>query len=74
MAIYYRLMVRYHYERQYNVKEKALGVLFSFPPWARLDIKGRHYAKRYWIAVIIMISIVIFLGLVLDPISAVRPK
>jgi len=66
-------MVRYYYERQYNVKEKALGVIFSLPPWARLDEKGRQYAKRYWIAVIVMISIVVYLGLVLHPQFAIRP-
>lgn len=55
VVIYYRLLVRYFYEQQHNVKETTFGALFSFPPYARLDSSGKKYARRYWVAVALLV-------------------
>ncbi len=74
VVVYYRLMVRFHYERHNRLKERTFGAIFSIPPWSRLDERGRIYAKRYWIAVIIMTAIVLYLGMTLNftPFSGAR--
>jgi hypothetical protein len=55
VVVYYRLLVRHFYEQQYNVKESTFGALFSFPPYSRLDTLGKKYARRYWIAVAMLV-------------------
>jgi hypothetical protein len=55
VVVYYRLLVRRFYEQQYNVKESTFGALFSFSPYGRLDALGKKYARRYWIAVAILV-------------------
>ncbi len=66
VVIYYRLLVRHFYEQQYQVKESTFGTLFSFPPYGRLDELGRKYAKRYWIAVGVLVAILLTLALISD--------
>jgi len=61
VVIYYRLLVRYHYEKQYNVKESTFGAIFSFPPYKNLGEPAQKYVRRYWIAVGIMVGAVIWL-------------
>ena len=59
--VYYRLLVRWHYEQQSGARESALGVLFSFPPYTVLADRGRQYVRRYWFAVAIMVLCVAML-------------
>jgi hypothetical protein len=66
VVIYYRLMVRHFYQRQFNVKESTFGALFSCPPYGRLDDLGKKYARRYWVAVAIMVGCLLALAYVTD--------
>lgn len=66
VVVYYRLMVRYCYEKQYGVKENAFGALFSFAPYSRLDPMGRRYARRHIGAVAVMLLVVLSLVLFTD--------
>lgn len=66
VVIYYRLLVRYFYEQQYQVKESTLGAIFSFPPYGRLDELGRKYARRYWVAVAVQLVCLLALAAVSD--------
>ncbi len=59
MLIYYRLLVRYFYEEQHGVKEGTFGALFSFPPYSRLPKLGKKYARRYWMALALFISVLL---------------
>lgn len=55
-------MVKYYYENENNVKESNLGALFSFPPYSKLPERGKHYAKRYWVAMgVLMICITLLI-------------
>ena len=58
MLIYYRLMVKHFYEKEYQVKETAFGTIFSFPPHSKLSATGKKYSWRYWGALIVMLGIV----------------
>jgi hypothetical protein len=51
IIVYYRLLVRYHYEKATGRQESTFGALFSFPPYKILPPAGRSYAQRYWIAI-----------------------
>lgn len=62
VVIYYRLLVRHFYEQQYNVKETTFGALFSFPPYARLSEPGKKYARRYWVAVALLVICLLVLA------------
>ncbi len=66
VVIYYRLLVRHFYEQQYQLKENTFGALFSFPPYGRLDTLGRKYARRYWIAVAVLVICLLALAAVSD--------
>lgn len=67
VVIYYRLMVRHYYEQHNNLKESTFGALFSLPPpGKRLSENGQKYAKRYWIAVLVLITSVVLLALLTD--------
>ncbi len=66
VVIYYRLLVRHFYEQQYQIKESTFGALFSFPPYGRLDELGRKYARRYWIAVTLLVACLLALAVVSD--------
>lgn len=59
VLIYYRLLVRHFYEEQHGVKEGAFGALFSFPPYSRLPESGKKYARRYWMAVALFVSVLL---------------
>lgn len=58
VVVYYRLMVRHCYERQYGIRENAFGALFSFAPYFRLDAGGRRYARRHIAAVGVLVLVV----------------
>lgn len=64
--VYYRLLVKFYYERQHGVRESAFGALFSFPPYKALPEKGRKYARRYWVAVGLLVACVMALAWVSD--------
>ncbi|WP_126456983.1 hypothetical protein [Sulfuriflexus mobilis] len=49
--IFYRLMVKHYYEKENNTKESNFGAIFSLPPHSKLSDKGKHYSKRYWLAI-----------------------
>jgi hypothetical protein len=66
VVIYYRLMVRHHYEQHHRVKETAFGALFSFPPYGQLPEAGKKYARRYWIAVAVMTGCLLAIAAVTD--------
>lgn len=66
VIVYYRLLVRFYYEQQHGVKEGTFGALFSFPPYGRLDTLGRKYARRYWIAVAVLVICLLALAAVSD--------
>jgi len=62
VLIYFRLMVRYYYQCQYQTKESAFWALLSPPPYRRLDKKGKAYARRYLAAVAAMAAILVALS------------
>lgn len=66
VVIYYRLLVRHFYEQQYQVKENTFGALFSFPPYGRLDALGKKYARRYWVAVAVLVVCLLALAATSD--------
>jgi hypothetical protein len=59
VLVYYRLLIKHYYEEQHGVKEGTFGALFSFPPYRRLSEKGRKYARRYWMALALLISVML---------------
>jgi hypothetical protein len=59
VLIYYRLLVKHYYEEQHGVKEGTFGALFSFPPYRRLSVPGRKYARRYWAALILLVFVLL---------------
>lgn len=66
IIVYYRLLVRFYYEQQHGVKEGTFGALFSFPPYAKLPDRGKQYARRYWVAVGILVACVAVLASLAD--------
>lgn len=64
--VYYRLLVKFYYEKQHGVRESNFGALFSFPPYGALPEKGRKYARRYWVAVGLLVLCVMVLAWVSD--------
>ena len=59
VLIYYRLLVRHLYEEQQGVKEGTFGALFSFPPYQRLPESGKKYARRYWVAIALLVTLLL---------------
>lgn len=55
-VVYYRLLVKHYYEKTSGVRESGFAVVFSLPPYSALPEKGRIYARRYWIAVAVMLG------------------
>lgn len=55
-VVYYRLLVKFYYEKHHGVRESTFGALFSFPPYRALPEKGRKYARRYWVAVGLLVA------------------
>lgn len=70
VLIYYRLLVRHFYQEQQGVKESTFGALFSFPPYQRLPELGKKYARRYWVALALLVIVLLVSAFVKD--SAVR--
>jgi uncharacterized membrane protein HdeD (DUF308 family) len=66
VLIYYRLLVRHFYQEHSGVKEGTFGALFSFPPYQRLPELGKKYARRYWIAMGLLISVLLVSAFVKD--------
>jgi len=66
VLIYYRLLVRHFYQEQYGVKESTFASLFSFPPYQRLNDLGRKYARRYWVALALLIIVLLVSAFVKD--------
>lgn len=54
--IFYRLMIKYYYEKENNVKESNFAAIFSLPPHSKLSETGKRYSRRYWIAVAILLA------------------
>lgn len=55
LLVYYRLLVKFYYEKASGTTESAFGALFSVPPYKILPERGRKYARRYWGAVTILV-------------------
>lgn len=66
VLVYYRLMVRHHYEQARGVSEGTFWALLSFPPYACLPEAGRKYARRYWIAFAVLAGCVTVLAMTAD--------
>lgn len=66
VLIYYRLLVRHFYQEQYGVKESTFGALFSFPPYKRLSELGRKYARRYYVALAVLVVVLLISAWIKD--------
>lgn len=66
VLIYYRLLVRHFYQEQQGVKESTFGALFSFPPYQRLPELGKKYARRYWVALALLVIVLLVSAFVKD--------
>ena len=66
VVIYYRLLVRHYYEKFHNVRESTFGAIFSFPPYKALPDKGKKYARRYWVAMAVLVGAVVVLAATSD--------
>jgi len=55
LLVYYRLMVRFYYQKVSGTRETGFGALFTPPPYRILPERGRKYARRYWGAVAVMV-------------------
>jgi len=64
VVIYYRLLVRHFYQQQFNVRESTFAAIFSFPPYGRLDELGKKYARRYWVAIAVLVICLLALAYV----------
>lgn len=64
VVIYYRLLVRHFYQQQFNVRESTFAAIFSFPPYGRLDELGKKYARRYWVAIAVLVGCLLALAYV----------
>jgi hypothetical protein len=53
------------------VKEGTFGALFSFPPYQRLPEPGKKYARRYWLALALLVGLLLVGAFVKE--GAVRP-
>jgi len=62
VVVYYRLLVRFYYQKATQRRETALGALFSFPPYRVLPRQGRRCVQRYWISMLVLIVCVLLLA------------
>lgn len=53
-VVYYRLMANFYAQQQSGIKKSAFIVLCSIPAYRHLPDKGKKYARRYWIALLIL--------------------
>ena len=60
--IFFRLMCSHYYQAVQNKKESVFAAIFSFPPHKQLNAKGKKYSQKYWVAIGILLTIVIFLA------------
>ena len=66
VLVYYRLLVKHHYEQARGIAEGTFWTLLSFPPYGRLPEAGRKYARRYWVALAVLVGCVTVLALSVD--------
>jgi len=66
VLVYYRLLVKHHYQKAHGVNEGTFWILLCFPPYARLPVAGRKYAHRYWVALGVLVGCVIALAMTAD--------
>jgi hypothetical protein len=66
VLIYYRLLIKHHYQRAHGVNEGTFWILLCLPPYARLPAAGKKYVHRYWVALGILIGCVIALAMTAD--------
>lgn len=62
VVVYYRLLVRFYYQKATQRRETALGALFSLPPYRVLPQQGRRCVQRYWISMLVLIACVLLLA------------
>jgi hypothetical protein len=62
VVVYYRLLVRFYYQKVTQRRETALGALFSLPPYRILPQQGRRCVQRYWISILVLIACVLLLA------------
>lgn len=66
VLVCYRLLVKHHYQQAHGVSEGIFSVPWCFPPYTRLPVAGRKYARRYWVALGILVGCVIALAVAAD--------
>lgn len=66
VIVYYRLMIRYHYEKATGNKETTIGAIFTAPPISKVPKDKRHYVVRYFIAVGVLTAAIIAIALVFE--------
>lgn len=66
VLIFYRLMIKHHYETYNQIKESTLGTIFSFPPHRLLPQVARKYLLRYWISFAILLVCLLTVALLTD--------
>ena len=62
LLVYYRLLLRYYTEQATGRKESNFGALFSLPPRKLIPEDKRHYFRRYWLAMLLMLACVAWLA------------
>ena len=62
VLVYYRLMVRFHQQKQADRPQKTAAALLSIPPYRSLSERGRQYARRWWIALGVMSTVILTLA------------
>ena len=53
-VVYYRLMANFYAQQQSGIKKSAFIVLCSVPAYRHLPDKGKKYARRYWMALLVL--------------------
>ncbi len=66
VLIFYRLMIKHHYEMHNQLKEGTLSTIFSFPPYRLLPAVARKYLLRYWITFVIFLVCLLIVALLTD--------
>lgn len=66
VLVYYRLLVKHHYQKAHGVNEGSFWILLCFPPYAGLPAAGKKYVHRYWVALGILVGCVSALALTAD--------
>ncbi len=66
VLVHYRLLVKRHYQQAHGVSAGPFSILLCFPPYTRLPVAGRKYARRYWVAPGMLVGCVIALAATAD--------